>query len=1128
MFAATAVAVLGFGLAPSNASAQAVTTATLAGRVTSDAGAPLPGVQIVVRNLSTGTQQGTITRSDGRYLVAALRPGGPYVVEARLLGYGSETVADVQLALGQTRAIDFALGEQAVALEGIEVTVEGSSSRSDGISTVVSETAVENAPTVGRELADLIRFTPQVVVLNESPDGAAISIAGQSNRNNALFIDGVVQSDAFGLAAQGTNGGQTGAPPISFDAIDQMQIAISPFDVTQSGFVGGAINVVTRSGTNDLSGSLYYQFRNDDLTGETPGDDAQFGAGRERQPVPDFTTQRYGFRLGGPILQDKLFFFLNGELFRSETPQLFSFTGYEGNLTESDITGLRQILRDEVGYEAGGFLERASTLDDNKLLGKVDWQINDDHRLWVRHSYSGSDNVEASTADADDLYFDNASEVFPSSTNATAAELTSRFGDRFVNKLVLGATFVRDDRNFAGTRFPRVTIEDAGADIQLGAEPFSTGNVLNQDIFSLTNNLSVFLGSHTLTLGTHNEFYRIKNLFLRENFGNYTYRSVGDFLRSVCAAGSGQSAYCQQLRQELGGTITPAEPSRYARGYSQLTNNLGDEASEVAAEFDAYQLGLYVQDEFPVGDRLRLTAGVRFELPGFGDDPRGPTDFEATTMPLLDQYGISLDGARVGQAPDPQLIVAPRLGFSYDLADAGAQVRGGVGIFNGRQQFVYPGAMYTNNAVTLGYYNRTRFSDGRPIPFVPDPSQAPGIAEFGASRGELDLFEDGFEYPRVLRTSLGFDARLPFGFTGTLEGQYTKTLAGLTVENLNFKPLNARLVGPDNREVYNYGFNSRFGSFDVGQTVLDPRYSHILKVGNTDEGYAYDISGSLNRAFGENLVAHVSYTFGDAYSINDLTSSQIYSIWRFNPNISGLNNLELGRSNYSIGHRALAQVTYTQEFLERLGTTVSMVYTGESGRPYSLLVGNNFGFSGEGSGTSPLAFIPQDAGDLQFVDYTVGSGDNRRTVTAAEQIAAFSSLIQNNEYLSERRGDYAERNALRAPFEHVVDLKLAQELFANLGGRRNTVELTLDILNFTNLLNSEWGQRYDVGFRTVDLVRFERFNSATDLTPQYTFRLQDAEGDLAASLDDYWDNRLIDFGGFGSRWQMQIGARYTF
>lgn len=1113
---------------PSTADAQAVTTATVSGRVTGPAGEPLSGVQILVLNQATGTQQGTISRSDGRFLIPALRPGGPYRVEARLIGFGSEAVDGLQLALGQTHQVDFSLAVQAIAIEGVEVTAERGLRRDDGISTTISETAVENAPSVGRDLADLVRFTPQVTVLNESPDGAAISIAGQSNRNNALFIDGVVNSDAFGLAGNGANGGQTGAPPISFDAIDQLQVAISPFDVTQSGFVGGAINVVTRSGTNNLEGSLYYQLRNADLTGKTPGNDDLFQT-RDRESVPDFTTQRYGFRLGGPIVQDKLFFFVNGELYRSETPQFLNEAVYEGDLTFAQIGGLRDFLMQEVGYDPGEFQERASSLDDNKLLTKLDWQINDDHRLWLRHSYSGADNIEALTADEDNVYFSNNSEVFPSTTNSSALELTSRFGDRFTNKLLLGMTFVRDDRNISGSPFPQVTIEDASADLRLGSEAFSVGNVLNQDIFTLTNNFTAFLGSHTLTLGTHNEIYGIKNLFLRENYGNYTYRSVADFQRSVCAAGTGQSTYCQQLRAQLGGTITPAQPSRYSRGYSQLTNNLGDDAGEVAAEFDAYQLGLYAQDEFPVGDRLRLTAGVRFELPGFLDDPRGPEDFASTTVPLLDQFGIELDGARPGKAPDPQLIIAPRLGFALDVPElGGAQLRGGVGIFNGRQQFVYPGAMYTNNAVTLGYYSNSRLPNGDPVPFVANPAQAPGVAEFGARRGELDIFTNDFEYPRVVRTSLGVDAALPFGFTGTLEGQYTKTLAGLTVENVNFKPLNARLAGPDNRQVYNYGYDTRFNSFNVNATALDPRYSSILKVGNTDDGYAYDISASLNREFGESLIAHVSYTFGDAYSINDLTSSQIFSIWRFNPNISGLNNLELGRSNYSLGHRILGQVSYTQEFLKNLGTTISAVYTGESGRPYSLLIGNNFGFTGEGSGTSPLAFIPQNAGDLAFADYTVGSGANRVTVTAAEQVAAFEQLLSSEEYLDGRRGDYAERNALRAPFEHVVDLKFAQELFGNFAGRRNSLELTLDVLNFTNLLNKEWGQRYDVGFRTVDLLRFDRFRGQNDLTPVYTYRLRDDEGNLATSLDDYWDDRLLDFGGFGSRWQMQLGVRYSF
>lgn len=1123
-WAAGLVALLLAGLAwAAPARAQGVTTASITGRVASETGEALAGVQIVATNGATGAEQRVVTRSDGRFNLRGLRPGGPYRVEASLLGYGAEATQGIRLDLGQTQEVNFTLRAQAVALEGLTVTAERDAGVRNGVSTTVDERTIENAPTLGRELVDIARFTPQAFVANEDDDGAAISIAGQNNRANALYIDGVVNNDVFGLSAQGTNGGQTGAPPISLDAIEQLQIAISPFDVTQSGFTGGALNAITRSGTNRFQGSAYYQLRNESLAGETPGPGI---ADSLRSGLPNFSNARYGFRFGGPLVRDRLFFFVNGELLRSQTPTTFKPGLYTGaSLSRLDQIG--QVLREETGYDPGSFADKASSLDDNKLFAKIDWNISDNHRLAVRNSYSHSDNTDAFASGTDAINYANDSEVFPNTTNSTALELNSSFGNRFANRLLLGYTTVRDDRNFAGSPFPKVQIQDGAGDIFLGSEQYSTGNILNQNIFSFTDNFNLYAGRHTLTFGTHNEFYDIGNLFLRQNFGSYIYSSVDDFLQSVCAAGSGQSAYCQQLKQKMGGTITPAEPRSFARGFSLVDNVTGDASNAIGA-FRAYQLGFYAQDEFQATDRLRLTAGLRMDIPKITTDPRFAPDVFQTTIPQIQQeQQIALNGARPGQTPKALPYFSPRLGFNYDVrGDGSTQLRGGLGIFTGRVPFVYPGAMYLNNGATTGYVSgRSTLPDGSPVPFVPDPGNGLVASDFGQKvipSGELDIFEDGYRYPRVFRTSLGVDHNLPFGFQGTLEGQYTKALDNIQVQNINLKPQNDHLDGPDNRPVYNYGVNTRFGSLDANATRIDPRYTSILKVGNTSEGYTYDVTASLVKQFGDRLSARLAYSYGDAFSVNDATSDQIFSVWRFNENVNGLNFLDRARSDFSLGSRILGLLTYRQEFLRNLATTISAVYTGETGRPFSYIIGNNFGFTGEGSGTTPLLYVPNSASELAFQDITDRSG--AVVTTAAEQATAFDRFIDGNAYLRSRRGGYAERNATRAPFENVIDLKLAQEVFANIAGRRNGVELTLDIFNFTNLLNRDWGRRYDVGFRTVDLLRFERFRDPEngDLTPVYTFRRNEK------NIDEYWDNRILDFGNYGSRWLMQLGVRYTF
>lgn len=1081
---------MALALSPASLEAQAVTTSSITGRVVDQNGRPLASVQVQVENQATGAQRGTLTRTDGQYLVPGLRPGGPYTVTATSVGYAESVIEGIDLPLGQTRRVDVRMSEQAVEIEGLAVSVAGAAARNTGNQTVVSEQELERSPSINREIVDIARLTPSAFVSNEDGDGAAISIAGQNAEYNALYIDGVVNNDVFGLSAQGTNGGQTGAPPISFDAIEQLQVAVSPYDVTQSGFTGGAINAITRSGTNTVRGSAYYQLRNESLAGESVWLESP-------SPLPQFSTQRYGFRLGGPIVEDKAFFFVNAEIFRSETPAPFDLESYQGDSGLGTFEEIRSVLQDELGYDPGSFGDKASSLDDDKIFAKVDWNITDEHRLTLRHSYSGSDNVDAFASRGFGINYANNAEVFPNTTNSSALELNSSFGDRYSNQFLAGLTFVRDDRDYAGDPFPSVTIDDGNdASISLGSEPFSTANILNQDILSITNNFKIFAGDHTITIGTHNEFYDIGNLFLRQNFGAYDYDSVEDFLQSVRAVNDP--------------SVDPVAPREFARGFSLVDGIAGDESSAIGA-FKAYQLGFYVQDQWQPTSRLRLTAGLRVDIPKLSTKPRSAPDANSSTLPQLAQV-YDLKGARAGETPAATPYIAPRIGVNYDLVEDGStRLRGGVGIFTGRVPFVYPGAMYVNNGVTAGFVTDNELSDGSPVPFIPNPENQLTADDFGQSvvpSGELDLFADDFRYPRVFRASAGVDHLLPGDVLLTLEGQYTKTMDNLSVRNVNLRPQNDRLDGPDDRPVYNYGLN-RFGGLDY--EPIDPRYGAILLVENTSEGYTWDATAQLSKSWDNGLSASVSYARGDAFSTNDATSDQVWSVWRFNENVRGLNDLDRARSQFSLGERILARVSYRKEFFGNLATTVQAIYSGEDGRTYSWIVGGfTNDMTGEPSGSSPLAYIPQSGSEFLWED--------------PADAAAFDAFVDGNEYLSSRRGQYTERNAERAPMEHVVDLRLAQELFANVGGRRNTVELTLDIFNFTNLLNDSWGRRYDVGFNTLSLVRFEGFRDAEagDLTPIYSFDFDEA------SLDEFWEDQVLDFGNYGSRWLMQFGVRYTF
>ena len=924
------------GLAAPATFAQGVTTATIRGSVVDDAGEPLPGANVVAVHQPSGSQYGTATNADGNYVLPNVRVGGPYTVTASFVGYQSARETNIRLNLGEQRRIDFDLASATQELDEIQVIAEqGVFNRErTGLSSNVSEEDIDNAPAVGRELADFVRLSPLAIVGNDDDDGSSISIAGQNNRYNSVFIDGAISNDVFGLAAQGTDGGQTGATPISIDALEQFQIDISPYDVTQSFFGGGAINAVTRSGTNEFKGSVAFLRRDENFAESLPSGS-----------FPAFTNNRYVGRLGGPIIQDKLFFFANFDILRSETPQPFvGFNDFQQNsATITDANSLQSNLLDFINqafpdYQPGAFGDKVGELQSDKFLGKLDWNISPNHRASARYSYSASDNVDAFRSDDNDLSFSSRNEVFPNTTQIGALELNSTFGTRFANKLIVSYKNVEDDRDTnLSTPFPTADIDDGAADINIGGEPFSTVNFLSQEIFTLTNNFNAFLGDHTITIGTHNEFYDISNKFVPFNYGWYFFSDQNDngtgideFKQAACASldpsARGGIADCAQFGSN------PTPPNSFVlRGFSLVDDEIGD-ATNAAGAFRAAIYGVYIQDEWQVNDRLRVTGGIRVDIPQLLDDPRYANAGDAqvaeffggadnvpaeinpynTTLPQIRQFH-RLNGALPGEVPDPSPHWAPRFGFNWDaFGDQTTQVRGGVGVFTSRQPFVWPGGMYLNNGVRAGEVSNFGANE-----FRPDPANGLTVADVSEDRtnadlipsGRLEMFEEDYKLPRFLRYSLGLDQQLPGGWIGTLEGQYTNTLKNINVTNINLKPANGTLDGPDNRPIWIPE------NFDNESQLIDDRYTNIHRVGNTDRGYSYNISARVQNAFENVLVDNnrlkidASYSYGDSWVVNDGTSSQINSLWDGVEHVNGANNLELSRSDFSTGHRVLGRLT---------------------------------------------------------------------------------------------------------------------------------------------------------------------------------------------------------------------------
>ena len=1070
---------------------QGSTTSGINGRVLDQDGNPLVGATVIAVHSPSGSQYGSVTNVQGIYRIPNMRVGGPYQIKVTYVGFREFQKNDIYLSLGQTSALNVKLEETAETLDAVVVVADNETiidGNVTGAVTKVSKRDVNTLPTVGRDISDFTRLTPQAFVDNGDDDGPALSVAGQSNRYNAIFIDGAVNNDVFGLAAQGTNGGQTGVSPISLDAIEQIQVNIAPYDVTQGGFTGAGINAVTRSGTNEIEGSAYYFLRNQDLAGKTPPTLAD-----ERTKLPEFTAETYGARIGGPIIKNKLFYFVNVELQDNVTPQPFDINTLNNSAdVQQDIVQIQNFLQENYGYSTGDFRNNQSTLESTKIIAKLDWNINENHKVSFRHSFVDAENVDGFVSTQSQIQFANNSEVFPSTTNSSALELTSNFGNQFSNKLIVGYTTVKDDRGFSGDAFPDVSIENGDTDYRLGSEPFSTANILEQDVFTVTDNFNWYKGKHTVTVGTHNEFYQFRNLFIPQNFGTYSYESLDDFLNQN-------------------------EPSRYGRSFS-LVDGVDGDASNSAAEFGAMQIGFYVQDEFQLNDRLKLTGGLRFDIPIITDDPAFAPDVFETTIPDVEQVW-DLDGAEPGQVPSAQLYFAPRFGFNYDVnGDQSLQLRGGLGVFTGRVPFVWAGGPFNNNGTNVGRIQLddsdgpVTLANGDPVPLRSgDNTLQP--EDFGIDpdnqipNGRLEMFSDDFRYPQVFRSSLAVDKTLPLGLIGTIEGIFTKNINNINHRNVNRTKDNYRLEGLVDQRTIEDG------------DVIDPRYTDIILVENTDKGYSYNLTAQIQKPFSNGLSASLAYTFGESFGVNDGTSSQLTSNWgRIEHAGSGLNDLDISRSDFDPGHRINGFVSYGKEYLGNMKTTLSLFANAQSGRVFSYVIDQSRGTFDNGSRDNALVYIPESPDEINLVDWD----DDGTIVTAEEQWERLDSYIESDPYLSENRGDYAERNGARAPFEFTLDLRIMQDFFINVGDKRNTLQFTLDIFNFTNFLNEEWGKVYNVG-GSVDLYRISNDDDlGPGVAPEYQFRgrFDDAE--------EFFDSEVRDFGINSARWQMQFGVRYIF
>ena len=826
---------------------------------------------------------------------------------------------------------------------------------------------------------------------------------------------------------------------------------------------------------------------------------------RDTFRLPDFTAETYGFRLGGPIVKNKLFFFVNAEIQRDEEPFLFNFNDYNGDSDRTKVDQFISTLNNEYGYDPGTFEENTATLESDRIIAKIDWNINPKHKLSIRHSYTKAEELEARRSNPFRLGFVNGSELFSSQTHSSAIEVTSLFSNTLSNNLVIGATFVRDDRDPFGAPFPTISMEDGpSGSFTLGAETFSTANLLDQDIITINNTLSIYKGKHNLIAGINFEYFNAANLFIPNNFGSYTWEDDED-----------------EEGQLISGVdrFLAGEPAnQYQVGFSQVDELTGDATAAIAA-FKQMLAGIYFQDEIQMNDRFKLTAGIRLDFPIWPTDQPINEDFNDVSIPAIEsEGGYDLLGARTGQFINTQIAFAPRIGFNYDLkGDKSTQIRGGVGIFTSRIPLVWPGGAYNNYGFNIGSYSSSN------VLFQGDVNNQFKGPDFNLEdptpSGNVDLFAADFKLPQSLKANLIVDKKLGWGLIGSLEALYAKDINHIYYQNINLRPATRNLeAGPDQRPIYQ-GVNVGFG-----ENPILSQYVYVMLAQNTSKGYSYNFSATLTKPYTNGWSAYLAYSYGDSYSVLDGSSSQNQSQWRGYHNVTGRNVVrEPQRSRYALGHRVFGQVAYEIKYGGFGRSMLSLNFNAQTGGYFSYVIGeSNFRFVNDGGfSNNELVFVPNSI-DEAFLVPTEVDGE---TFSPADQWALLNSFIVNDPHLNNRRGQYSERNGGRLPIRFSTDLRFLQDFYVELkDGKRNTLQFSVDIFNFTNLINRRWGRRRFAGsFGNYPLLFMENDVSEPPVSvPQYTVNRDILRGETP------WDNNIDDTGFRSSRWQMQVGVRYIF
>lgn len=1082
------------------------TTSQMLGTVT-DGAKGLGGATVVAIHVPSGTKYATTTRSDGRYNLQGLRVGGPYTLTVTYVGYKQEQQDSITLNLGQDFTADFALTAESTTLTDVTVTTSSqnkvlNNSRT-GAQEIVTRSQIERLPTINRSIQDFTKLEP-------SSNG--LSFGGAYSGFNNVTVNGADFNNSFGLSS--TLGGQAGAQPISLDAIDQIQVNVSPYDVRQGGFSGAGINSVTRSGTNQFRGTVYTYLKGPGTQGYKVGTSTI-----NKQP---FSFNLSGASIGGPIVKNKLFFFVNGEQSiqsapaTSIVPSSSSNPPVPGSVSQANsdsLTALAAYLKNKYNYDPGAFQDYSFKTNSYKVNARIDWNINTANSFSVSYNYlksyadqfastsrPGFGQVTGGQPGTFSMPYYGSGYRINNNLNIFIAELNTRFSNKASNKFQIGYTQERDFRSpQTSSTFPLVDILNSGnIYTTMGYEMYTYNNKLNMDSYQFSDIFTLYKGGHEITIGTQNSYKKYQNAFAPGYEGVYQFNSLDDFLNG-------------------------ANAKNYYRAYSTLPGG-----AFPFAYAGATNLSLFAQDKWRASNKFTLIYGIRFDYTTYQDKFTDNPNFDQLTFKGGSTYNV-------GTAPGGFLVVSPRVGFNWDIkGDKSWQLRGGAGVFEGAPPFVWIENQAANNGVQFGSFTANNF------PFYADPTQALSyyLEQNNLSQNQtptgysVNVIDKSYKYPTKLKTNIGLDKRFANNWIATVEFAYSKDLNATYMSNVNLNEENGfTLGGADGRTRYisatpfdssaYTGVSNKY--YSRGTDLQHPNIGNAILLSNTHKGWSYTATVRLQKSF-KNLTASLAYSYQDARTAME-GGSTASSLWSARPVANTDPNVAtLARPSWYLPQRVVGFLSYRFEYAKHLATSIGVYYEAEPAGVTSYVY--NGDVNGDGNTANDLIYIPRTESEIDLVKSgSGGSGAGTSTdPRTTDQIwTQLNNFINQDRYLSKHRGEYAQANSVVLPWYKQMNLNITEDIYfytkTNSGRDRHTLRISADIINVGNLLNKNWGIIKTVA--TTNFLKFEGI-SPDGKTPAYSFSYADASNQIP------FINSFNNSTSIVSRWQMQFGIRYLF